>query len=80
MYFVVGNYIVIVFVFNLVGLNIFISFQVLVEVLILEVEFIFFVVYVIWNVFYVVGDLVIIYWVVYNGINVKCLFDFKDGI
>lgn len=50
------------------------------EILILEVEFIFFVVYVIWNVFYVVGDLVIIYWVVYNGINVKCLFDFKDGM
>lgn len=29
--------------------------------------------------YFVVGDLVMVNCVVFNGINVKCVFDFKDG-
>lgn len=78
-YSAVGNYTVTVFAFNLVGPNISISSQALVEIPISEVEFILPAAHVTRNVFYAVGDLVTIHRVVHNGTNVKCSFDFKDG-
>ena len=79
LYSAVGNYTVTVFAFNLVGPNISISSQALVEIPISEVEFSLPAAHVTRNVFYAVGDLVTIHRVVHNGTNVKCSFDFKDG-
>ena len=79
LYSAVGNYTVTVFAFNLVGPNISISSQAVVEIPISEVEFSLPAAHVTQNVFYAVGDLVTIHRVVHNGTNVKCSFDFKDG-
>lgn len=79
LYSAVGNYTVTVFAFNLVGPNISISSQALVEIPISEVEFTLPAAHVTKNVFYAVGDLVTVHRVVHNGTNVKCAFDFKDG-
>ena len=79
LYSAVGNYTVTVFAFNLVGPNISISSQALVEIPISEVEFSLPAAHVTQNIFYAVGDLVTIHRVVHNGTNVKCAFDFKDG-
>ena len=79
LYSAVGNYTVTVYAFNLVGPNISISSQALVEVPISEVEFSLPAAHVTQNVFYALGDSVTVHRVVHNGTNVKCSFDFKDG-
>ena len=79
LYSAVGNYTVTVFAFNLVGPNISITSQALVEIPISEVEFSLPAAHVTQNVFYALGDSVTVHRVVHNGTNVKCSFDFKDG-
>lgn len=79
LYSAVGNYTVTVFAFNLVGPNISISSQALVEIPVSEVEFSLPAAHVTQNVFFAVGDSVTVHRVVRNGTNVKCSFDFKDG-
>lgn len=78
-YAAVGNYTVTVFAFNLVGPNISISSQALVEIPVAEVQFGLPADHVTQTVFFAVGDLVTVNRIVSNGTNVKCAFDFKDG-
>ena len=79
LYSAVGNYTVTIFAFNLVGPNISISSQALVEIPVSEVVFSLPAAHVTQNVFFAVGDVVTVNRVVRNGTNVKCSFDFKDG-
>ena len=78
LYSAVGNYTVTVFAFNLVGPNISISSQAIVEIPVSEVEFSLPAAHVTQNVYFIAGDTVTVNRVVRNGTNVKCSFDFKD--
>ena len=75
----VGNYTVTVFAFNLVGPNISISSQALVEIPVDEVYFSLPAAHVTQTVYFAVGDSVTVNRILTNGTNVKCAFDFKDG-
>lgn len=78
-YAAVGNYTVTVFAFNLVGPNISVSSQALVEIPVSEVYFSLPAEHVTQTVYFAVGDSVTVNRVLTNGTNVKCAFDFKDG-
>ena len=75
----VGNYTVTVFAFNLVGPNISISSQALVEIPVDDVYFSLPAAHVTQTVYFAVGDSVTVNRILTNGTNVKCAFDFKDG-
>ena len=75
----VGNYTVTVFAFDLVGPNISISSQALVEIPVDEVYFSLLAAHVTQTVYFAVGDSVTVNRILTNGTNVKCAFDFKDG-
>ena len=79
LYSAVGNYTVSVFAFNLVGPNISIISQAVIEIPVSEVEFSLPAAHVTQNVYFAVGDTVSVNRVVRNGTNVRCSFDFKDG-
>ena len=74
-----GNYTVTVYAFNLVGPNVSISDQALVEIPVSDVDFVLPMPHVTPNVYIAVGDFVTVNRIVRNGSNVKCSFDFKDG-
>ena len=78
-YAAVGNYTVTVFAFNLVGPNISVSSQAMVEVPVAEVYFTLPAEHITQTVYFAVGDTITVNRVVSNGTNVKCAFDFKDG-
>ena len=75
----VANYTVTIFAFNLVGPNISIISQAVVEIPVSEVVFSLPAAHVTQNVYFAVGDVVTVNRIVRNGTNVKCSFDFKDG-